>query len=37
VVNPKASSVATFRRELGADTPLLNWGCAGRAGEPVTA
>lgn len=36
VVNPKASAVATFRRVLPAGTPILNWGCKGRAGEPVT-
>jgi phosphatidylglycerophosphatase C len=35
VVNPKASAVATFRRVLPAGTPILNWGCADRAGEPV--
>lgn len=33
VVNPKAGSVATFRRLLRPDTPILNWGCPGRAGE----
>ena len=37
VVNPKRGSIAMFRRELGADTPMLNWGCAGRGGEPVVA
>ena len=37
VVNPKASSIAMFRRELPAGTPLLNWGCTNRAGEPVIA
>ena len=37
VVNPKASSVAMFQRELPAGTPILNWGCPGRAGEPVVA
>ena len=36
VVNPKPGAVAVFRRVLGADTPILNWGCEGRAGEPVT-
>jgi phosphatidylglycerophosphatase C len=35
VVNPKASAVATFRRVLPPGTPILNWGCVGRAGEPV--
>lgn len=33
VVNPKASSVEMFRRTLPAGTPILNWGCADRAGE----
>ena len=37
VVNPKASSVAMFRRELPAGTPILNWGCPDRAGEPVVS
>jgi len=36
VVNPKASAVATFRRVLPAGTPILNWGCASRAGDPVS-
>ncbi|MDQ3617613.1 MAG: haloacid dehalogenase-like hydrolase [Pseudomonadota bacterium] len=35
VVNPKASSVEMFRRELPAGTPILNWGCVGRAGDAV--
>jgi phosphatidylglycerophosphatase C len=35
VVNPKAGSVALFRRVLPAGTPVLNWGCPGRAGDPV--
>jgi phosphatidylglycerophosphatase C len=35
VVNPKASSVAFFRRVLPPGTPLLNWGCVRRAGDPV--
>ena len=33
VVNPKAGSVAMFRKVLPAGTPILNWGCPGRAGE----
>ena len=33
VVNPKASSVATFRRVLPAGTPILNWGCPRRGGD----
>ena len=37
VVNPKAGSVAMFRRVLPAGTPILNWGCPGRAGDPVAA
>ncbi|MDQ3039547.1 MAG: haloacid dehalogenase-like hydrolase [Pseudomonadota bacterium] len=32
VVNPKLSQVALFRRALPAGTPILNWGCLGRAG-----
>ena len=35
VVNPKPSRVAMFRRVLPAGTPILNWGCPGRAGDPV--
>ena len=37
VVNPKASRVAMFRRLLPPGTPILNWGCRDRAGEPVAA
>ena len=37
VVNPKAGSVAMFRKTLPAGTPILNWGCPGRAGDPVSA
>ncbi len=37
VVNPKPGSVALFRRELPAGTPILNWGCPGRGGEPAVA
>ncbi len=33
VVNPKTKSVETFRRALPAGTPILNWGCPGRAGN----
>ena len=36
VVNPKAGAVDTFKRVLPADTPILNWGCRNRAGEPST-
>ena len=36
VVNPKASSVERFRRALPPGTPILNWGCAGRAGEAAS-
>ncbi len=35
VVNPKAGAVETFRRVLPAGTPILNWGCRNRAGEPA--
>ncbi|MGH8032917.1 MAG: haloacid dehalogenase-like hydrolase [Luteimonas sp.] len=35
VVNPKAAAVPIFRRQLRAGTPILNWGCGDRAGEPV--
>jgi glycerol-3-phosphate dehydrogenase len=37
VVNPKPAAVAMFRRVLPPGTPILNWGCPGRAGEPVAA
>jgi phosphatidylglycerophosphatase C len=37
VVNPKPGSVAMFRKTLPAGTPILNWGCPGRAGDPVSA
>jgi phosphatidylglycerophosphatase C len=33
VVNPKPDAVAVFRRALPAGTPILNWGCARRAGD----
>lgn len=35
VVNPKHSRVEMFRRVLPAGTPILNWGCPGRGGDPV--
>lgn len=35
VVNPKAGAVEMFRSVLPPGTPILNWGCASRAGEPV--
>ena len=35
VVNPKAGRVAMFRRVLPPGTPILNWGCPGRAGDPL--
>lgn len=35
VVNPNAKSVADFKRVLGNDTPVLNWGCKDRAGAFV--
>ena len=34
VVNPKENAVEGFRRVLPAGTPVLNWGCEGRAGTP---
>ena len=37
VVNPKRNRVAMFRRVLPAGTPILNWGCPGRAGDPVAS
>ena len=37
VVNPKAKRVAMFRRLLPPGTPILNWGCRDRAGEPVAS
>lgn len=37
VVNPKPGAVAMFRRVLPPGTPILNWGCRDRAGEPVAA
>lgn len=35
VVNPKPGRVALFRRVLPPGTPILNWGCRDRAGDPV--
>ena len=35
VVNPKHSSVAYFGKVLPPGTPILNWGCPGRGGEPL--
>jgi phosphatidylglycerophosphatase C len=35
VVNPKAGRVAMFREVLPPGTPILNWGCPGRAGDPA--
>ncbi len=37
VVNPKRGRVAMFRRVLPEGTPILNWGCEGRGGDPVQA
>ena len=34
VVNPKPGRVAMFRRVLPPGTPILNWGCRSRAGDP---
>lgn len=36
VVNPKPTRIEMFRRVLPAGTPILNWGCRDRGGEPVT-
>lgn len=36
VVNPKAARVEMFREVLPPGTPILNWGCPGRAGNPAT-
>jgi phosphatidylglycerophosphatase C len=35
VVNPKPSRVEMFRKVLPPGTPILNWGCPGRGGDPV--
>ncbi len=35
VVNPKRGNEAMFRRRLGPGTPVLNWGCHDRGGDPV--
>ncbi len=35
VVNPKHNRVEFFRRVLPAGTPILNWGCRDRGGDPV--
>lgn len=35
VVNPKRGSVDRFQRALPPGTPILNWGCADRGGEPA--
>lgn len=37
VVNPKRGRVAMFRRVLPPGTPVLNWGCGDRGGDPVPA
>lgn len=37
VVNPKRRRVAYFRKVMPAGTPILNWGCPGRAGDAVPA
>ncbi len=37
VVNPKASNMEKFRRELPPGTPFINWGCTNRAGDVVVA
>jgi phosphatidylglycerophosphatase C len=35
VVNPKHGNVELFQRTLPTGTPILNWGCRDRGGEPV--
>jgi len=35
VVNPKRGCEAMFRRVLPPGTPILNWGCKDRGGDPV--
>jgi phosphatidylglycerophosphatase C len=35
VVNPKPSRIALFRRVLPEGTPILNWGCGSRGGDPA--
>ncbi len=35
VVNPKRAALPRFERELPQGTPMLNWGCADRAGAAV--
>jgi len=35
VVNPKHARVEFFRKVLPAGTPILNWGCVDRGGEPA--
>src|SRR5690606_40503183 len=37
VVNPKRGNVGRFRRLLPPGTPVLNWGCRDRGGDPVPA
>jgi len=36
VVNPKLGAIETFRQVLPPGTPILNWGCPGRGGDPVS-
>jgi phosphatidylglycerophosphatase C len=35
VVNPKPSRIALFRRVPPEGTPILNWGCGSRGGDPA--
>jgi phosphatidylglycerophosphatase C len=37
VVNPKPDRVDVFRRALPPGTPILNWGCPARGGDPAPA
>ena len=36
VVNPKHDAIDDFRKRLPAGTPILNWGCKDRGGDPVS-
>jgi len=35
VVNPKAGRIEAFRAALPPGTPIFNWGCASRGGDPA--
>ena len=36
VVNPKHDAIDDFRKRLPVGTPILNWGCKDRGGDPVS-